>query len=251
MEVCEEYIALESQVDERLAADGMNDSAFNDLWIARMRKIPDMNKEFHRLMRSDPPPTLPDGLGIDEEELRAVTAWIANQFSCAFAKKIAMGERYEQAGYRRHLNTGYQMGSSLVEIINQRALAKLSKIRTVDKETLMFSAPLGDERALPYLARIARNITSAGKVLNPNENLIEQYILKIEPQPTNMRPEDRKPDSLVRAVGRQPLTAAHWASPSLQASIARIQALRGCNKALPFEEQWRMVEDAAARYQGI
>lgn len=252
MEVCEEYIALESEVDCQLRADGMYDAAFSDLWMARMHKIPKMNEKFHTMLRKDPQPTLPDGLVVDAYELDEVTEWIANQFSCAFAKKIAMGERYAQEGVRPHRNTGYQMGSSLLEIVNQQALAHLSQLRTYNDDTLMTAGHLGNARALAYLGRIVRNITTAAMMMEPREeDLIEPFILKIEPQPTQMRTEKRTPANVVDAVWRQPLDAATWARPEVRASVAMGRAIRDGDPSLTAEERVKRALDAARQYQGI
>lgn len=252
MEVCEEYRALESEVDCRLRADGMDDDVFSNLWMARMRKIPDMNKKFRTLLHTCPEPTLPDGQVVDAYELDEVTEWIANQFACAFAKKIAMGERYTQEGMRPLRNTGYQMGSSLVEIVNQQALAHLSQLPTYHEDTLMTAGHLGNARALAYLGRIVRNITTAAMVMEPkDEDLIEPFILKIEPQPTRMRPEKRTPENVVEAVWTQPLEAANWAQPELRANVALRRALRDGEPSLTAEERLQRALDAAARYQGI
>jgi hypothetical protein len=213
MRDCEEYQRLEHEVDLQLKAAGKHDAQFSALWCDRMYKIPAVNASVAKLLNQHKREFANAGFSLDDIFLRDDIDWCVNQLACAFAKKIAMGERYAADGVRGHKNQGYQMGSTLVEIANQRAQARLSRAVMADEDARLI--PLGNERGLKLLGLVIPYVLRAvtSEMEPREEDLIEPWITVIEPQPIRMQPQDgacnarrnqhpaKGMDAVVRATG--------------------------------------------------
>jgi hypothetical protein len=188
------------------------------------------------------------GFSLDDIFLRDDIDWCVNQLACAFAKKIAMGERYAADGVRGHKNQGYQMGSTLVEIANQRAQARLSRAVMADEDARLI--PLGNERGLKLLGLVIPYVLRAvtSEMEPREEDLIEPWITVIEPQPIRMQPQDRDPATVNQKIWEQPLKAACWATPALRGDIAHTRTVREAWSGESFEERWLAAEKARAKY---
>ncbi|MEJ0009928.1 MAG: hypothetical protein WDN72_05035 [Alphaproteobacteria bacterium] len=214
---------LEQAISERAHVERLIDPEGIALWRAKAAHIPDARHSFYRalaeqVMRS---PAV-DGVKWDQPAVRDLVEHIFQQYAYAFGKKLAMGERYEQLhpGVAPIKNAGYALGATQVDIITSDAMSWLSHLPVT---TANGYERMGDARAVPMLGAIVSSVVSAMTELKPQgDDLIDPYILRVEPQPRNLPVDQSTAEKLVDRIWKQPEAGAYWADENLRNALGEL-----------------------------
>lgn len=224
MDFCVEYYRIESAVKKAAEHLGLIDERYIELLRSKLIQRPEFDEQFREwfsnYMRDKPIDIEVDGrpvrLKLDAVNLTQLIDHIRDQYFYAICQKLALGERFAEKnpGVSAHDNLGYDIGSSLVDVITHDAMSWLSKQYIFVGER---PRDIDDVLALKIMGRIIPAVLGAmmstEKFAESPQWVEAQNIFVIDPQPRLLP----RGTDLIPLIDKQPIEGAKaWVNKMIQ-----------------------------------